>query len=107
MASHEESDADSVAFARRIDDQGLWQRSSTRRIVTGVASVQAVIAFGVFGYVCYGWGWFDALVMVIITGSGVGFGEARPLVPTGARTSEAQVHGRHDDHVEHGRRHQA
>ena len=71
----------------------LWQRSSFQRIATGVASVMAVVVFGVLGYVYYGWAWFDALFMVVITISGVGFGEVRPLVTTGERVHTMMVIG--------------
>ncbi len=39
----------------------------------------AVILWGVVGFVSMGWSWFDALFMVVITISGVGYGEVLPL----------------------------
>lgn len=57
----------------------------------GAGSVLSVMVFGVCGYVWYGWTWFDALFMVVITISGVGFGEVRPLVSTGERLHTMMV----------------
>lgn len=57
----------------------FWKRSSVRRILGGLMSLAAVIAFGTAGYVSLGWKPSDALFMVIITVSGVGFGEVLPL----------------------------
>src|SRR3954454_20883510 len=57
----------------------FWQRSSVRRILLGFSAVFAVIGLGVLGYVALGWAPFDALFMVVITISGVGFGEVRPM----------------------------
>ena len=71
----------------------FWQRSSFRRIATGAGSVVGVMVFGVLGYVWYGWAWFDALFMVVITISGVGFGEVRPLISTGERVHTMMVIG--------------
>lgn len=62
-----------------------WQRSSIRRIVTGIAAVVGVFIFGVGGYVANGWTAFDGLFMVAITISGVGFGEVNPLTTSGLR----------------------
>ena len=82
------------SFARFVDDAGgLWERSSFRRIAIGAGSVLAVMLFGVVGYVCYGWGWFESLFMVVITISGVGFGEVRPLASTGERIHTMMVIG--------------
>ena len=71
----------------------LWQRSSFQRIVRGAGSVGVVMVFGVLGYVYYGWTWFDALFMVVITISGVGFGEVRPLASSGERIHTMMVIG--------------
>jgi voltage-gated potassium channel len=57
----------------------FWRRSSVRRILLGFSAVFAVIGLGVLGYVALGWAPFDALFMVVITISGVGFGEVRPM----------------------------
>src|SRR5436190_10203333 len=63
----------------------FWQRSSVRRIVLGFSAVLAVLGLGTLGYVLLGWNPFDALFMVVITISGVGFGEVRPMGSTGER----------------------
>ena len=68
-------------------DLKLWHRSSIRRIVAGFAAVAGVIIFGVLGYISYGWTFFDALFMVVITISGVGFGEVRPMGSTGSEST--------------------
>src|SRR5262249_62309167 len=67
------------------DDVAFWQRSSVRRIVAGQVALLMVIILGVSGYVLLGWNAFDALYMVWITVSGVGFGEVRPMVSTAER----------------------
>ena len=74
-------------------DLKLWHRSSVRRIAAGFGAVAAVVLFGVLGYVSYGWSVFDALFMVIITISGVGFGEVRPMASTGLRIHTMMVIG--------------
>ena len=71
----------------------LWSRAAFRRIATGVGSVVGVLVFGVIGYVCDGWGWFEALFMVVITISGVGYGEVRPLTTSGERIHTMMVIG--------------
>jgi voltage-gated potassium channel len=63
----------------------FWQRSSIRRMLLGFAAVMSVTAMGVAGYVTLGWSPFDALFMVVITISGVGFGEVRPMGSTAER----------------------
>jgi voltage-gated potassium channel len=63
----------------RLDNLSIWQRSSVRRIVSGLAAIFVVLAYGIIGYVAVGWNLFDALFMVMITVSGVGFGEVQPL----------------------------
>ncbi len=54
-------------------------------ILQGVAAEALVVAIGITGYVMLGWSAFDALYMVVITISGVGFGEVRPLVSVAER----------------------
>src|SRR5438105_13482227 len=68
-----------MADTTRPDIPQFWQRSSVRRILTGFSAVLVVIGLGVSGYVALGWNPFDALFMVVITISGVGFGEVRPM----------------------------
>jgi voltage-gated potassium channel len=61
------------------DSHSFWKRNSVRRILSGLAMIVALIVYGVAGYVVCGWKAFDALFMVVITVSGVGFGEVLPL----------------------------
>jgi voltage-gated potassium channel len=63
-------------------DLERWHRSSVRRIAVGFGSVGVVITVGVLGYIAHGWSPFEALYMVVITISGVGVGEVRPLGST-------------------------
>lgn len=56
--------------------------ASLRRVLVGVAAEGLVVILGVFGYVALGWNAFDALYMVVITISGVGYGEVHPLTTT-------------------------
>src|SRR6476646_11092724 len=69
----------------RHDVPSFWQRSSIRRILQGLAGVLMVIGLGVSGYVSFGWDFFDALYMVVITITTVGYGEVRPVTTTGLR----------------------
>ena len=68
-----------------------WHRASIRRIVSGFVFLALVIVFGVFGYLSHGWTFFDSLFMVVITISGVGFGEVRPMASTGLRIHTMMV----------------
>jgi voltage-gated potassium channel len=73
-------------------DQGrdwpsFWRRRSVRRILHGVLAELVVVVLGVSGYVWLGWTAFDAFYMVVITISGVGYGEVRAL-----RTPAERVH---------------
>jgi voltage-gated potassium channel len=61
------------------DPPKFWHRSSVRRVLLGFLAVLTVVGLGVIGYVALGWDPFDALFMVWITISGVGFGEVRPM----------------------------
>lgn len=63
----------------QADPFSFWRRSSVRRILGGLVALTAVIASGTAGYVMLGWTPSDALFMVIITVTGVGFGEVLPL----------------------------
>jgi hypothetical protein len=67
----------------RIDS--AWSRPNFRRIVYALLVLAAVMTYGVIGYVVLGWSPFDAFYMVVITISGVGFGEVRPVTTTAER----------------------
>lgn len=54
-------------------------QKSVRRIAYGVAALLVVIIWGTVGYVLAGWSVGDALYMVVITVSTVGYGEIRPI----------------------------
>jgi voltage-gated potassium channel len=80
----------------RLDPRGdrelkLWERSSIRRIAAGLSGLATVIVFGVVGYMSFGWPFFEALYMVIITISGVGYGEVRPTTSTALRIHTMMV----------------
>jgi voltage-gated potassium channel len=55
---------------------------AVRHIQYGVASLGAVIGFGVAGYVFAGWSFADAIYLVVVTISTVGYGEVRPIDTT-------------------------
>lgn len=65
----------------------VWSRSAVRGLLQGIAAEAVVMVCGVVGYVLLGWTLFDAFYMVVITISGVGFGEVRPL-----RSPSERVH---------------
>src|SRR5579872_6585017 len=71
----------------------FWQRRSIRRMLLGFSAVLSVIVMGVVGYVLLGWNAFDALFMVVITISGVGFGEVRPMGTTAERVHTMLIIG--------------
>jgi voltage-gated potassium channel len=60
----------------------LWRRQGFRRILYGFVAIQLVASYGVAGYLAMGWSFLDALYQVVITISGVGFNEVRPLTST-------------------------
>ena len=68
-----------------VVSQGIWARTSVRGLIQGVVAEGVVVLCGVVGYVVMGWTLFDAFYMVVITISGVGFGEVRPLRSTPER----------------------
>ncbi len=80
-----------MADSTAADTPKFWQRGSVRRISLGFSAVLTVIGLGVIGYVVLGWNAFDALFMVVITISGVGFGEVRPMGTTAERIHTMMV----------------
>jgi voltage-gated potassium channel len=69
----------------------LWHRASIRRIAVGFAALACVIVLGVLGYLGFGWTFFESLYMVVITISGVGFGEVRAMGSTWLRVHTMMV----------------
>ncbi|HEY2159429.1 MAG TPA: potassium channel protein [Isosphaeraceae bacterium] len=65
----------------------LWERPAFRRLVFSQVAITAVVVFGTAGYVLLGWSPFDALYMVVITISTVGYGEVRPM-----RSAAERIH---------------
>ncbi len=59
----------------------------------GFVAILIVACYGVAGYMGMGWSFFDAIYQVVITISGVGFGEVRPLVSTAARVHTMMLIG--------------
>jgi voltage-gated potassium channel len=57
----------------------FWQRRAVRRITQGFAALAVVIVLGVVAYLILGWSLSDSVYMVIISVSGVGYGEVRPI----------------------------
>ena len=76
---------------RRHPVASFWGRRSVRRILHGVLAEIIVVLYGVLGYVVLGWTPFDALYMVVITISGVGFGEVRAMGTTAERIHTMMV----------------
>lgn len=72
-------------------DLRIWHRASIRRIIAGFAGLAGVVVYGVLGYRSHGWTWLDSLFMVVITISGVGFGEVLPLDSTSLRVHTMMV----------------
>ena len=68
-------------------------RTAVRRIVFAILGLLAVIIVGTVGYVSMGWAWDEALFMVIITISTVGYSEVRPLTDPMARAHTMLVIG--------------
>ena len=53
--------------------------AAVRRVVYGLVAIRTVAIYGTAGYLVMGWSLLDALFQVVITISGVGFNEVRPL----------------------------
>lgn len=62
-----------------------------RHIRRGLMSLAAVLIFGTAGYMAAGWSLADALYMVVITISSVGFGEVHPIDSTYLRIHTMMV----------------
>src|SRR5436305_1791937 len=69
----------------RAEVPSLWRRRAVHRILFGFAAILLVTLYGIVGYQAMGWSFFDSLYQVVITISGVGFGEVRPANSTAAR----------------------
>ncbi|WOD39138.1 potassium channel family protein [Nodosilinea sp. E11] len=57
----------------------MRNNSSFRRIVAGIVFFSLTVVAAVVGYMVAGWGFLDAIYMVVITVFGVGYGEVKPL----------------------------
>ena len=57
----------------------------TRNLLSGLVFLTVVIVAGVVGYLVAGWGWSDAIYMVVISIFTVGYGEVRPIQEEGLR----------------------
>ena len=55
---------------------------SVHPVRRGLISLSIVITYGIVGYLVAGWSFADAVYMVVITISSVGFGEIRPIDST-------------------------
>ena len=62
-----------------FDNDALQVSGPFRRMFTGVLVVLLISAVAVAGYVSAGWGFVDAIYMVVITIFGVGYGEVRAI----------------------------
>ena len=64
---------------------------AVRHIRRGLASLALVVILGTAGYVVMGWSVADAIYMVVITVSSVGYGEVRPIDSTYLRIHTMMV----------------
>ncbi len=60
----------------------LWSRRSVRNMLYGVASLLGVVVYGSLGFIALGWSPIDAIYMVFISVSTVGYSEVQPLDTT-------------------------
>jgi len=65
--------------------RSFWRRRAVRKLLLGFAAILFVMIYGIVGYQALGWTFFDALYQVVITISGVGYGEVRPSNSAAAR----------------------
>ncbi len=59
--------------------------SPLKKIAIGLVLIFVVVFVAVVSYVLHGWTWLDSLYMVVITISGVGYGEVHPISTTPLR----------------------
>ncbi|HEY6878408.1 MAG TPA: potassium channel protein [Polyangiales bacterium] len=59
--------------------------NSGKRMISGAIFLLATSVIGTIGYMLSGWGFLDAMYMVVITIFGVGYGEVRHLESAGLR----------------------
>src|SRR5262245_18956758 len=78
MPELEPANEPAVAAERTAGPSGS-RRKAVRRILWGVAFLFAVLLYGTFGYVAAGWSLGDAVYMVMITISTVGFTEVHEI----------------------------
>jgi voltage-gated potassium channel len=57
----------------------MRNNSSFRRIIAGIVFFSLTVIAAVVGYMFAGWGFVDAIYMVVITVFGVGYGEVNPV----------------------------
>ncbi|MBE9032436.1 potassium channel protein [filamentous cyanobacterium LEGE 11480] len=60
-------------------------KTSLQRILIGTIVFGLTQLIAVVGYRLAGWGWMDAIYMVVITIFGVGYGEVKPILDPGLR----------------------
>lgn len=63
----------------------IWQTQGGKRIARGFVLMVCVFAYGVIGYLLYGWDFSDAIYQVGITITGAGLGEVHPIKTPGLR----------------------
>ncbi len=67
------------------DETSSLNQKSVKRIAWGIGALMVVVVWGTAGYLLLGWPIGDALYMVVITLSTVGYGEVRPINSFGLR----------------------